>query len=112
MRFLILAGAEDALAVRVAAELIRRHSASAVSVVTPEELVLAPRIRCLIPGTSGFTLHNGVVLQERGIGVVFNRLRTAPVPHFENARPADRDYAQMELFALLLSWLASLPCRW
>jgi hypothetical protein len=111
VRFLIVAGAEDALAVRVAAELIRRHSASGVAVVTPEELVLAPRIRCRSPGTSGFTLHNGIVLEEQGIGVVFNRLRTAPVPHFQNARPADRDYAQMELFALLLSWLASLRCQ-
>jgi hypothetical protein len=88
VRFLILADAEDALAVRVAAELIRRHSASAVSVVTPEEVV-APRIRCLIPGTSEFTLHNGVVLQEQALGVVFNRLRTAPVPCLLRHRALD-----------------------
>lgn len=110
MRFLILASAEDPLAVRVAAELIRRHSVSTVSLVTPEELVLAPRIGCLLPGTSEFTLHNGLVLQEQGLGVVFNRIPVVPTPHFENARPADREYAQMELFALLLSWLTSLRC--
>ncbi len=52
-------------------------------------------------------LADGRRLDSDAIGAVFNRVRYTPAPFFP--RPRDRDYAVMEIFALLLSWLHSLP---
>jgi hypothetical protein len=82
--------------------------------VTSEELVFAPHWShqlCDLKSKTEIYLHNGLHLDSDEIGVVFNRLRYVFLPHFENASPDDRDYAIMEMYALWLSWLASLPCR-
>jgi hypothetical protein len=42
--------------------------------------------------------------------LIFNRLRCVELPQFAGACAADRDYARMELFALLLSWLSDPGC--
>lgn len=51
-------------------------------------------------------LVDGRSLDSDAIGAVLNRARYPPAPFFP--RPRDRDYAVMETFALLLSWLQSL----
>src|SRR5262249_18392879 len=42
--------------------------------------------------------------------VIFNRICFVDLPQFFNAAQVDRDYARMEAFALLLSWLSSPGC--
>ena len=113
MRFLILAHAGDETAVRVAASLLRRHSPADVRLVSAEEIVYAPRWDHRLgegPVASWVTLHDGTVIGGEAPAVVFNRLRGIEMPQFAAASPADHEYAVMEMFALVLSWLKSLAC--
>jgi len=113
MRFLILAHHEDATAIGVAAALRRRHAPNQIRVVSLDEIVLAPKWVYRIEEGHTCTeliLHDGTVIQSHDIGVVFNRLQYVSMPHFTTAKREDRDYATMEMFALLVSWLAGLPC--
>lgn len=113
MRFLILAHRDDETAMRVRACLLSRYPPEQVKLVTSEELVSAPhwshRLGDAQPITE-LTLSDRTVLSSGDSGVVFNRLRYVSVPHFEFAKEDDRNYAMMEMYALLLNWLASLPC--
>ena len=113
MRFLILAHPNDETAFHVAAHLLRRHGKADVRMVSPQELVLAPfwGHRVADPGGANeLRLHDGTVIDNGSTGVVFNRLRYLETPHFTHAPAADREYASMELFALVLSWMHSLRC--
>lgn len=113
MQILILAHLEDPLAMRVYAALRARHGEGQVKLVSSEELVLAPHWSfqlSSIDTRSRVTLHDGSVLQPEALSAVFNRLRYVDMPHFNRANQDDRDYAVMEMYALLLSWLTSLPC--
>ncbi len=113
---LVLAHASDAGAASVAASVRSLLSAApggvAVEVwsVRPESLSLAhwshtvdasgcARTRLVLPGRPA--LHSGQ------IRAVFNRIQHLAVPQFSQAHPKDRDYAAMELQALVLSWLAA-----
>ena len=112
MKHLILAHQNDTTAMRVYANLVARHNTNEVSIVTDEELVFAKSWRHEI--ASGYKqtiiqLNSGRLLNNEKIGIVFNRLRGSPMPHFEHAKKADREYAQMEMYALFLSWLFSIP---
>jgi hypothetical protein len=53
-------------------------------------------------------LPGGRVLDSAAIGAVFNRARYVVSPPFPDH--VDREYAVMELFALLLAWLSGLRC--
>ena len=113
VRFIILAHPGDHTAVCVASALRRHHGPHAVRLVSVDEILLAPRwVHCV--GAKGVDttveLHDGTALHSASIGVVFNRLNYVDAAHFAHAPAADKDYAAMELFALLLSWLAGLPC--
>ena len=113
MRFIILAHPGDHTAVCVASALRRRHGPQAVRLVSVDEILLAPRwVHCVGARRVSTTveLHDGTALHSDSIGVVFNRLNYVDAAHFAHASAADKDYAAMELFALLLSWLAGLPC--
>jgi len=113
MRFVILAHVDDETALRVYAALRARHGTQQVKIVSSEELALAPYWAHRIENSSCSTtlyLSDGTELSSDRIGVVFNRLRYAAVPHFAHAAEADRSYAADETYALWLSWLASLPC--
>jgi hypothetical protein len=113
MRFLILAHAGDEMAVRVAATLLGRHSPTDVKLVSAGEIVFAPRwVHALGEGpvASWVTLHDGTVIGGESPALVFNRLRGVEMPQFAAASPADREYAVMEMLALVLSWLKSLVC--
>ena len=111
MQFLILSHLEDRTAMQVYALLKKRHGAGNVKLVSSEELVYAQRWHHRLAKsaiTSEVHLADGTLLRSENIGVVFNRLRTVSMPHFP--REEDREYAAMEMHALLLSWLKSLPC--
>jgi hypothetical protein len=56
-------------------------------------------------------LPNGRVLADDEVGCLLNRLDTLPVLRFSRAKERDRDYAAMELQALVASWLAGLGDR-
>jgi hypothetical protein len=111
--FLVLAHIGDDTAVEVALRLHRRVGPARVRIITPEELVLAPSWAHVIDEAGVRTrihLANGEVIGDPQPVAVFNRLRFAAAIQFDGAATADREYATMELHALLLSWLASLPC--
>jgi len=55
-------------------------------------------------------LRDGRKWSDSDLAVVVNRLQFADVPHFVRARSGDREYAVMEFFALLISWLSGLTC--
>jgi len=111
-RRLVLAQADDRVALRVYLELCSRYGERPVKLVSPEELVLAPRWEHRLQGqqvTTAIRLADGSHLCNDELGVVFNRLRAIRPPQFDH-NAADHAYAQAEMEALLWSWLASLPC--
>jgi hypothetical protein len=112
---LVLAHPEDATAARVAARLVTRHGDQAVRVLTADELVFAARWRhCLSADGSAdgsrATFRDGLALEVEGVGTVWNRLRYLPVPATLTQEP-NRTYAQMELHALVVSFLAAMGAR-
>ena len=113
MKFLVLAHHGDDTAARVAALLDQRHPPGATRLASMEEIVCAPKWEHRL-GPNGvqteLILGDGTMIRSDDIGVVFNRLRAVAVPRFAGAPDAERDYATMEMFALLLSWLRGLPC--
>ena len=111
--FLVLAHIGDDTAAEVAFRLRRRVGPSRVRIVTPEELVLAPSWAHALDDAGPRTrirLANGEVIGDPQPIAVFNRLRFVTAIQFDVAATVDREYATMELHALLLSWLASLRC--
>lgn len=119
---LVLANRPDPTAERLVA-VLRRWSREPgvigdpgfrVELVFPEELATATRFSHTLEGgccRSEVRLADGRKFRDAELGVVVNRLLFAEVPQFHRGRPADREYATMEFFALLLSWFAGLPCR-
>jgi hypothetical protein len=80
--------------------------------VSSNELIYAPywhhQIRS--DGTmSEVELADGKRLISSKIDVVFNRLSNISITHF--VQEGDCYYATMEMYALLLSWLHSFPCK-
>lgn len=113
MYYLVLAHVDDDSAWRVTRRLEVDGPRGVVRLVSAEELLHARRWSHRVrPGGVGteVVLPDGTAVPERELGGVFNRLRGVVMPHFEKASTADRQYATMEMFSLLLSWLASLPC--
>ncbi len=113
MRFLILAHAGDATAAQVAARLRQRHPPDETRLVLLEEIVSASRWTHTLNGAKAdtiLTLHDGTEIRRDEIGIVFNRLQYVDLSQFALSAAADREYAVMEMFALLLSWLKALPC--
>jgi hypothetical protein len=108
--FLILAHRDDATARAVAAAVASRHGPGAVRVVYPAELSVAVWSHRLDSSTTStnIVLPRPPPLASSDIGAVFNRLRLVDAVPF--GRAADREYATLETFALVLSWLSSLPC--
>ncbi|MEP6764773.1 MAG: hypothetical protein ABJB66_10705 [Gemmatimonadaceae bacterium] len=111
MTLLILAdAARDATAVRLA--VLANQSASA-TLIAPVELALAEHWVHRVQGravSTSFTTRNGVTIDSASVVGVFNRLWVVPVSPLTQFRAVDRDYAQAELHALAVSWLAGLHC--
>ena len=111
MYYLVLCHPDDRTAVQAVGLLRQRYPVEQVRLVSSDELVYAPywRHRLQSDGTlSEVTLATGTRLVSTEVISVFNRLRYASVTHF--AQESDRHYATTEVYALLLSWLHSLPC--
>ncbi|HEV7473873.1 MAG TPA: hypothetical protein VGN90_07480 [Pyrinomonadaceae bacterium] len=97
----------------MAARLLRLYPSTDTKLVSLNEILLAPRWMHLLIGSqteSTLTLHDGTTIHGDEIGVVFNRLQYVDMPHFAASAAEDREYAIMEMFALLLSWLKALRC--
>jgi len=113
LRFLILAHRGDATALKVASHLLMRHSRESLRVVFADELMSQSQIIHRVNGAKALTslrLADGFSINNDGIGIVFNRLRQVEVPQFARAITADQEYAALELFACLISWMKSLTC--
>lgn len=111
--FLILAGPGDATADLVASLARSRYGAHAVCVVTPEQVALAPRWTHRV-GEHGVStelvFRDGTAIGSDELAGVLNRVCYVQLPQFQKSRPDDVMYAQAELHALLVSWLAGLRC--
>jgi len=114
MRALILANAGDMTASHVAAAFRSRSTGHRAELVWVHDVVASPRLAHSLDddGVSmRFVLRDERVIANDDFDVVFNRARVVPLPApFVRSRPADRDYAVMEMSALLTSWLASFDC--
>lgn len=110
---LVLAHLDDTGAVRVFKALRERLGPHGVKLVSSEEIVMAPGwSHAVDPETteSSLRLADGGEVHDSALTLVFQRLRYLPMPHFALAAAADRDYATMEMHALVLSWLTGLSC--
>lgn len=108
----VLAHAHDAGARRLARYLAAR--AAAPLVVRPEQLATARwshRVDAGGVARTTLTLATGAALGPADVGCLLNRIDALPVRRFERSAPRDRDYAAMELQALVASWLAGLGDR-
>ncbi|MBA2399533.1 MAG: hypothetical protein H0V72_12680 [Bradyrhizobium sp.] len=111
-RYLVLAHPTDETAIAVASLLRQRHRALAVEWRCPEELLCANwdhRVSAAGVKTE-IRMADGSLLAGNAPSVIFNRINFVDPPQFRDAAIADRDYARMEMFALLLSWLVSPGC--
>ena len=82
-----------------------------IELICPEALVYSRRLEHRLgeQGTStAIALADGRQLCSQTIKGVLNRLVDLPLEHLRVAQPADRMYAQQEIFALFLSWLYGL----
>jgi hypothetical protein len=113
MDFIILADSSDETAIRVAVLLRQRHGSRHVELRTVEELLFAHwEHRVSNRGiTNRIRLHDGTLLPDSNRTVVFNRLTAIEPRLLENASSANQEYARIEAFALLLSWLAGFGRR-
>jgi hypothetical protein len=110
MTLLILADAStDATAVRLS---VLANEFMAATLVAPVELALAERWAHRVQGRvvrTTFTTRGGITIDSETVVGVFNRLWMVPAPALK-VRTEDREYAQAELHALVVSWLAALRC--
>lgn len=108
-RLLVVADASDQAAREVAEVVATRHGAQAVRTVAPATLTtLATWRHRIVEGRTSTSLRlpDGSWLADPPAAVVLNRTRWVITPTMVSE--VDRQYAVMELHALLLSWLAGL----
>jgi hypothetical protein len=113
VKFLILANPQDTTAFRVSTVLQHRHGAGAVRLFSSQELVYARQWSHTLFNSkihNQLTLTDNTVIQPGADFVIFNRLDYLDAPHTAELPLSERTYALMELHALVLSWLTSLPC--
>lgn len=91
---------------------LRSRGLEPVEVVSAESLVYSISIEHRI-ATNNFgtriTLVDGREVNSASVRGTLNRIHTLPSKHLRAADPADRQYAEQELYALFLSWLYALP---
>ena len=110
----ILAHATDSGAESVAASLVQRLGPQAVRIVRPETLSLASwshRVDSTGRATTRVTPPGTEPIDDSRVAAVLNRIRYLPVPRFHRAPLKDRDYAGVEMQALVASWLAGFGDR-
>ncbi|HEU0248530.1 MAG TPA: hypothetical protein VFR38_15745 [Gaiellaceae bacterium] len=110
--FIVVAHPRDRVAAEAAAALAARVGAAGVALLGVEELALAARWTHVQEDGQTRTvvrLPGGRAIDSEAVSGVVNRIRRVVAPRFR--RQNDSEYGTMELFALLLSWLAGLSCR-
>jgi hypothetical protein len=109
--YLVLCSAADRAALW-AAQQLRAHGLAPLAIVSPQELLCARTWEHRVdrPGCARtrIVLRDGRELNSAVIAGVLNRIDRLPTATFAAASPTDREYAEQEWAALLLSWLASL----
>ncbi|HEV8651809.1 MAG TPA: hypothetical protein VG276_21030 [Actinomycetes bacterium] len=114
---LVLCGLDDPGALWFARRAV--ESGLDCSVVTSEALSYVRRISHQLGRDGVHTtveLIDGTVLVDElaagpgGVSGVLNRMLEPPAQAWQYAAPAERDYAAMELHAVVLSWLHGLRC--
>lgn|SRR5215467_10883199 len=113
MRFLIVGELGDVSATGVCSSLQQRHSHDSVRFLTSRSLGEAQWLSHRLSDDGVYSrvhTREGWDIKSDELGVVFNRLHFVDLRRFGQGAPADHEYANMEMFALLLSWLESLPC--
>src|SRR4029434_3138272 len=106
--------ATDSGAESVALSLMSRFGAHSVRIVRPEMLRLASwshRVDSKGKTITRVTVPRAEPIEDAGVAAVLNRIRYLPVPRFHRASAKDRDYAGIELQALVGSWLAGFGTR-
>jgi hypothetical protein len=90
-----------------------RRSGVDCRVLTTEELSYVRRLSHRLTDGAVHTsvqLMDGSTLRSDAVSGVLNRMLEPPARAWRQADPAERDYAAMELHAVVLSWLHGLPC--
>jgi hypothetical protein len=80
--------------------------------ITARQLVLGSRFRWHMTSDasqSEVRLANGRLVATAQLAGVISRIQGLPTEPVARVAPADRDYVESELHALLLGWLAALP---
>src|SRR5690242_16823440 len=111
---LVLAHAADAGAALSTAWLRREFGAEQVRVVRPEALGIcrwSHKIDARGRASTTLTPPRSEPLISSEISAVLNRIRYLPTPSFRWASAKDRAYAEAELQALVMSWLAEFGDR-
>ena len=109
-----MAHGSDRGALHLARHLAGRPQGRSVLLLRPETLAMARWSQALDRGGRAhtrLTLSDGMRLEGGSIGVLINRSQCLTAAHFRQASAKDRDYADMELQALVTSWLGELADR-
>jgi len=110
----VIAHGSDHGALHLARHLSGRSPGRSVLLLRPETLAMARWSHGLDRGGRAhtrLTLPDGLALEGGDIGVLINRIQWLTAPRFRRASAKDRDYADMELQALVTSWLGELADR-
>jgi hypothetical protein len=111
---LVLAHTEDRGAASVAGWLERELGSRHVRIIRPEALSLGQwshRVDANGHASTRVSLPKAKPLASADVGAVLNRIRYLPAPRFHGASVKDREYASVELQAVVASWLAELGDR-
>ncbi len=109
LEYVVLCGPEDRSALWAAQAL--RDRGLPVRVVTTQEVVYSTSLRHTVSSdavTTAVRLADGTLLGP-GLRGTLNRMTWVPTEHLAGAAPADREYAQQELHAVLTSVVHGLP---
>lgn len=109
--WLVLCGSKD-LSALWAYQGLKARGLQPVELISAESLVYSPRMEHRIESNNASTrikLADGRAIDSASIRGTLNRLQSLPTEHLRAANPADRQYAEQELYALFLSWLSALP---
>jgi hypothetical protein len=113
VKVLILAHCGDETAIRVYLKIKSEYGDEEVKLVSSEELVFAQHWSHRIESgeiSTDIQLADNTILKSDSIGVIFNRLTFPTMHHFNWSSERTRNYANMEMYALWMSWLKSLSC--
>ena len=110
--FFVFAGSGDAAALW-ATQGLRARGLDPVEFITPAMLAASPRWEHRV-GESGaatsIDFHRDRRLASGRVSGIINRIGFLPLELFQNGKPDDRQYAQQELTALLMSCFHGLDC--